>query len=153
VRVYPDAPRGKYEEVLRSIGSVLDRHNLRDILLVEVDEGFIVRGVALAEAAAHGEWGSLERTELRFGDGEVQGDMDAAFARRGSAHDRGPAERALRIIGRYVDGIKGSDIMAAEQGEDWLLRCLQPGTLQHVLVEFLAPDVAQLNDAGERQRR
>jgi hypothetical protein len=152
MRVYQDSPRGEYEEVLRSIGSSLDRHNMRDILLVEVEDGFIVRGASLSENAAHGGWGSMARAELRFGEGEVQGELDDAFARRGSLHTSGAIERALRIVGRHIDGLKASDIMAAEQDGDWLLRCLVPGTPRHQLIEFQAADLAQLTDTAVDER-
>jgi hypothetical protein len=153
VRVYNDAPRREYEEVLRSIGSVLDRKHFRNVLLVEVDQGFIVRGVAVAEDAAHGGWGSFARTELRFQDGEVQSELDNAFARRGSTHTGGSNERSLRIIGQHIDRLKASDIMVTEQDGDWLLRCLEPSAERHQLIEFQSGDLAELTDNAVGERR
>ena len=46
MRIYEGSPRQDFEEVFRSIGAFLDGHGMRDILLLEVPDGFIVQGLA-----------------------------------------------------------------------------------------------------------
>ena len=50
MRIYEGSPRQDFEEVFRSIGAFLDGHGMRDILLLEVPDGFIVQGLAAAGA-------------------------------------------------------------------------------------------------------
>src|SRR6185503_13505987 len=47
MRIYEGAPRQNYEEVLRSIGAILDQRGMREITLNETEDGFIVQGLAL----------------------------------------------------------------------------------------------------------
>ena len=47
MRIYEGAPRQNYEEVLRSLGAVLDQRGMREITVNETDDGFIVQGLAL----------------------------------------------------------------------------------------------------------
>ena len=47
MRIYEGAPRQDYEEVLRSIGALIDQRGMREITLNETDDGFIVQGLAL----------------------------------------------------------------------------------------------------------
>lgn len=44
MRIYEGSPRHDYEEVLRSIGSFLDQRGMREILLTEAPDGFIIQG-------------------------------------------------------------------------------------------------------------
>ena len=44
--MYEGTPRQNYEEVLRSIGAFLDQRAMRDVLLTEAPDGFIVQGLA-----------------------------------------------------------------------------------------------------------
>ena len=51
MRIYDGSPRQDFEEVFRSIGAFLDSRGMRDILVVEVPDGFVVQGlVAGADA-------------------------------------------------------------------------------------------------------
>ena len=50
MRIYEGSPRQDFEEVFRSIGAFLDSHGMRDILLVEVPDGFVVQGLVTAGA-------------------------------------------------------------------------------------------------------
>ena len=45
MRIYEGSPRQDFEEVFRSIGAFLDQRGMRDILLVEAPDGFIVQGL------------------------------------------------------------------------------------------------------------
>src|SRR5450759_2432261 len=55
MRIYEGSPRQEYEEVLRSIGAFLDQRGMREILLVEAPDGFIVQGLIVGTASA-GAW-------------------------------------------------------------------------------------------------
>ena len=50
MRIYEGSPRQDYEEVLRSIGAYLDGRGMREILLAEAPDGFIVQGLVASEA-------------------------------------------------------------------------------------------------------
>jgi hypothetical protein len=47
MRIYEGAPRQNYEDVLRSIGALLDQRGMREITLNETEDGFIIQGLAL----------------------------------------------------------------------------------------------------------
>ena len=51
MRIYEGSPRQDFEEVFRSIGAFLDTRGMRDILLLEVPDGFIVQGMVAAGAS------------------------------------------------------------------------------------------------------
>ena len=48
MRIYDGSPRQDFEEVFRSIGAFLDSRGMRDILMVEVPDGFVVQGLVAA---------------------------------------------------------------------------------------------------------
>src|SRR5450759_2790664 len=54
MRIYEGSPRQNYEEVLRSIGAFLDQRGMREILLVEAPDGFVVQGLVVSTASAGG---------------------------------------------------------------------------------------------------
>jgi hypothetical protein len=153
MRIYDDAPRREYEDVMRSIGRILDLERLRDVLLVEIESGFLVRGWTVATDSSRGEWGSQSKLELQIGDDDIQTHLEAAFARRGSSETGGQNEVAMRILGHHVDSLKASDIMVTEQAGDWLLRCIDPKASRHQLFEFTGDDVKRLTGQGVQDRR
>ena len=52
MRIYDGSPRQDFEEVFRSIGAFLDSRGMRDILIVEVPDGFVVQGLVAATTSA-----------------------------------------------------------------------------------------------------
>jgi len=48
MRIYEGSPRQDFEEVFRSIGALIDQRGMREILLFEAPDGFIVQGVVVA---------------------------------------------------------------------------------------------------------
>jgi hypothetical protein len=97
----PPRPRDT-EDVLRSLGAVLDSVRARSVLLRESDDGFILHAsiaVTLRDRL-DGRWTSLERP-VPFE--ELRRYQREALARRGSGHVAGPHERSLRMIGRHID--------------------------------------------------
>ena len=45
MRIYEGTPRQNWEEVLRSVGAWADAEKLKDLLLLELDGGFLVQGL------------------------------------------------------------------------------------------------------------
>ena len=48
MRIYEGSPRQDFEEVFRSIGAFLDQRGMKDVLLAEAPDGFIVQGLVVA---------------------------------------------------------------------------------------------------------
>lgn len=163
MRIYEGSPRQDFEEVLRSIGAFLDQRGMRDVLLLEAPDGFIVQGL-VTSGGGTGAWsesiGQEGKETLTFLDDDIARFMEEALARRGrpvpgeSATAAGRYEAAFRVIGRYLDEQKPHDIFFFEQGGAFVLRILlatQAGK-HHQLVEFTSDDVAQLVAAGPSLR-
>ncbi|HEY8168908.1 MAG TPA: hypothetical protein VIF84_09345 [Candidatus Limnocylindrales bacterium] len=163
MRIYEGSPRTDFEEVLRSIGAFLDQRGMREILLVEVPDGFVVQGLAMAVTETTG-WnesmGTLRKETLTFFDDDISRFMDEAAARRKAglpAPDfsaAGHYEQALRVIGRYMDEQKPRDIFFFEQDGAYVLRLLQHAASgnQHTLAEFTRDDIDRLVSEGPALR-
>ena len=153
MRIYEGSPRQDFEEVFRSIGAFLDGHGMRDILLLEVPDGFIVQGLVSAGSSTSA-WsdtvGSINKETLSFLDDDIAKFMEEAVARRGSgavASDHGGMyERALRVIGHWLDGQRPKDVFLFEQHGSYVVRILVGGQGggHHDLAEFTKDDVDQL---------
>ena len=124
MRIYEGSPRQDFEEVFRSIGAFLDSHGMRDILLLEVPDGFIVQGLVTAGASAgrRGRRPSARITKetLSFLDDDIAKFMEEAAARRGLGRSRAGQGRALRAGAprhRPLDGRRSSpkDVFLFEQ--------------------------------------
>ena len=55
MRIYDGSPRQDWEEVLRSIGAFVDRERIKELLLLELDAGFILQGMAVPVTGARTE--------------------------------------------------------------------------------------------------
>lgn len=162
MRIYEGSPRQDFEEVLRSIGAFLDQRGMRDVLLVEAPDGFIVQGL-VASSGAGSAWsdtvGQLTKETLTFLDDDISRFMDEALARRGGSEatpqgGSGPYERAFRVLGRYIDEQKPRDIFFFEQGGAFVVRLLtasQTGS-HHQLLEFTRDDIEALVARGPSLR-
>ena len=123
MRIYEGSPRQDFEEVFRSIGAFLDSRGMRDILLLEVPDGFVVQGLVAAGTASASAWsetvGTITKETLTFFDDDIAKFMEEAAARRGNAapdaRDVGAHERALRVVGRWIDEQKPKDVFLFEQ--------------------------------------
>jgi len=163
MRIYEGSPRQDFEEVLRSIGAFLDQRGMREILLLEVPDGFVVQGLAVTAASAGG-WaesvGNLPKETLTFFDDDIARFMDEAAARRNAGTPvpdfatAGHYEKALRVIGRWMDGQKPRDIFFFEQDGAFVLRLLQASQTgsQHMLAEFTRDDIDRLVAEGPALR-
>ena len=160
MRVYEGTPRRDYEEVLRCIGNDLDERRMREILVVEVPEGFIVEGLVTKHDGAV--WSEALGREVKetiaFGDEEIEQLLESAIPRRSTTglpvHLAGPSEAAFRVLGKYIDSVKPSDILFFEQEGAYVLRTLETSSmgLRHVLSEFTRDDVQGLIMAGPSYR-
>ena len=155
MRIYEGSPRQNYEEVLRSIGAFLDQRGMREVLLLESPDGFIVQGLVVDTANA-GAWsehvGQQAKETFTFFDDDIANFMEEGHARRDNQHravtwgQSGYYEQAFRVVGRYIDGQKARDAFFFEQDGAFVLRLLmktQAGS-RHVLTEFTREEVEAL---------
>ena len=162
MRIYDGSPRQDFEEVLRSIGAFLDQRNMKEALLLEAPDGFIVQGL-VASGGGSGAWsesmGIESKETLTFIDDDIARFMEEALARRGSGSALPPGtegryEQAFRVIGRYLDEQHPHDVFFFEQSGAFVVRTLhatQTGK-QHVLTEFTREDIDELVARGPSLR-
>ncbi|HEX7495458.1 MAG TPA: hypothetical protein VF349_02375 [Candidatus Limnocylindrales bacterium] len=155
MRIYEGSPRQNYEEVMRSIGAFLDQRGMREMLVVEAPDGFIVQGLVVENASA-GSWSEHLGTQVKetftFLDDDIARFMEEGHARRETHQPAvtwgqpGYYEQAFRVVGRYVDEQKPRDIFFFEQEGAFVLRLLmgtQTGS-RHVIAEFTRDEVEAL---------
>ncbi len=158
MRIYEGSPRQDFEEVLRSIGAYLDRRDMRDVLLLEVPDGFIVQGLVVVGGGSS-TWsesmGQLTKETLTFQDDDISAFMDEAVARRGSGPQPelpplGRYEHSLRAIGKYLDEQRPKDIFFFEQDGAFVVRLHQAQQMgsKHTLAEFTRDDLEALIARG-----
>jgi hypothetical protein len=163
MRIYEGSPRQDYEEVLRSIGAFIDQRGMREILFTEAPDGFIIQGLVASQVNVSA-WSdptlNVEKETLTFLDEDVSRFMEEAAARRGRGKpvsdgpQAGPYERALRVLGRYIDQQKPRDLFFFEQDGSYVVRLLM-GTrtgARHVLAEFTGDEVRTMVEQGAAWR-
>ena len=161
MRIYEGSPRQDFEEVFRSIGAFLDHRAMKEVLLVEAPDGFIVQGL-VASGSSTGTWsdtmGTQVKETLTFLDDDIARFMEEAGARRGApvaaSHQAGLYETAFRVIGRYMDDQKPRDVFFFEQGGAFVLRLLMSGQAgsRHELAEFTREDITDMVARGPSLR-
>jgi hypothetical protein len=175
MRIYEGSPRQDFEEVFRSIGAFLDQRGMREVLLAEAPDGFIVQGLVTAGSTTSN-WsdsmGAIVKETLTFLDDDIARFMDEAIARRqapdaarprampdpASASGASPAagyyESAFRVLGRYMDEQRPRDVFLFEQDGAFVVRLLQGGQSgsRHTLAEFTREDIAELIARGPALR-
>ena len=158
MRIYEGSPRQDFEEVFRSIGAFLDQRGMKDVLLVEAPDGFIVQGLVISGASVSA-WsdsmGTQVKETLTFLDDDIARFMEEAASRRGRggespSHEAGYYETAFRVLGRYMDEQKPRDVFFFEQDGAFVVRLLLSGQAgsQHQLSEFTRDDIAELVGRG-----
>ena len=155
MRIYEGSPRQDFEEVFRSIGAFLDQRGMKDVLLLEAPDGFIVQGL-VSSGASTGTWsesvGSQAKETLTFLDDDIARFMEEAGSRRGTTatHQAGHYESAFRVIGRYMDDQKPRDVFFFEQEGAFVLRLLMSGQVgsKHQLAEFTRDDIVDMIEIG-----
>jgi hypothetical protein len=163
MRIYEGSPRQDFEEVFRSIGAFLDERGMREVLLAEAPDGFIVQGLVTSAASGTGAWsesmGTVVKETLTFLDDDIARFMEEALARRGRGEQAGKPigyyEKAFRVIGRYMDSQKPKDVFFFEQDGAFVIRLLHGGatTIGHVLAEFTRDDIDGLVSQGPTLRQ
>jgi hypothetical protein len=152
MRIYEGSPRQNWEEVLRSIGAFADREQLKELLFLELDGGFLMQGLTLPRGGASSDsYGTLAKRTYELTDEQVAQLIEERTALRGTAVNALPAEQvtnfyehALRVIGAYLDKQSQRDLFFFEQEGSFVLRVLVvtstcPGG--HQLVEFTREDI------------
>jgi hypothetical protein len=164
MRIYEGSPRQGWEEVFRSIGAYVDRERIKELLLLELDAGFILQGLAMPQAGARTESEmTLIKVTRELPDDEVAELMEAATTKRGTAPSDTPHaeisnyyEQAMRVIGAYLDLNKPRDVFFFEQEGAFVLRLLMLGTgaapMGHQLVEFTKDDIVAMIEAAPTHR-
>jgi len=163
MRIYEGSPRQDFEEVFRSIGAFLDQRAMKDVLLMEAPDGFIVQGLVTSGASTSA-WsdslGSQSKETLTFLDDDIARFMEEASARRGlepppPVHEAGYYETAFRVLGRYMDEQKPKDVFFFEQGGAFVVRLLMTGQQgnHHELSEFTKEDIDELVARGPALRQ
>jgi hypothetical protein len=160
VRIYEGSPRQDFEEVFRSIGAFLDQRGMKEVLLAESPDGFIVQG--LVAAGATGGWsesvGRQSKETLTFLDDDIARFIEEAMARRDHETEdwakSGHYEKAFRVLGRYMDEQKPQDTFFFEQDGAFVVRLLMstPQGAKHVLAEFTREDIDSMIAQGAALR-
>ena len=162
MRIYEGAARQDFEEVFRSIGAFLDQRGMREVLMAEAPDGFIVQGLVVSGAGSGG-WaesmGQFVKETLTFLDDDIVRFMDEAAARRGktpppAAGPSGYYEKAFRVVGHYLDEQKPRDVFFFEQDGAFVVRMLMntQALTHHVLAEFTREDIETMVANGPRFR-
>jgi hypothetical protein len=163
MRIYEGSPRQDWEEVLRAIGAFADREALKELLFLELDEGFLLQGLALPAGGSDSDtFGALAKRTYELLDEQVAQLLDEVTARRGSSKETEPHaqvtnyyEQAMRVVGAYVDGEKARDVFLFEQEGSFVLRLLHAGStgmFGHRLAEFTKDEILAMIEAAPQQR-
>jgi hypothetical protein len=163
MRIYEGSPRQDWEEVLRSIGGFADRERLKELLLLELDGGFLLQGLALGSASADSDsMGALAKRTYELTDDQVAELMDEFAGQRGSIPDDRPQtelgnyyRQAMRVVGAYIDSQRAHDVFLFEQDGSFVLRLFGiSGTRAgHQLAEFTRDEILAMIDAAPEQRQ
>ena len=163
MRIYEGSPRQDFEDVLRSIGAFLDQRGMRDVLLVEAPDGFILHGLAMeGHTGTRSEsLGHQVKETLTFLDDDIARFMEEALARRnaGSAApdwtNAGYYEKSFRVLGRWIDEQKPHDIFFFEQDGAFVVRLHRVGPTggHHTLAEFTKDDIEAMIAQAPKARK
>ena len=164
MRIYDGSPRQDWEEVLRSIGAYADREHLKEILVLELEQGFVLQGLGMAGGGADSDsFGALVKRTFELTDDQVGELMDVAAAQRGSADDDRAHpdllnyyELSMRILGAYIDTQKAHDVFFFEQEGTYVLRLFGGAGTRgagHQLSEFTREEMLAMIEAAPEQRR
>jgi hypothetical protein len=164
MRIYDGSPRQDWEEVLRSVGAFADQERIKELLLLELEGGFLLQGLGMRDSGGDSDsFGSLAKRTYELTEDQVAEMMDASAAKRGSADRDRPKpeltnyyELALRIIGAYIDHEKARDVFLFEQDGSFVLRLLGGSGTQgggHQLSEFTRDEILAMIEAAPEQRQ
>lgn len=162
MRIYDGSPRQDWEEVLRSIGAYADREQLKELLFVELEPGFILQGLAQASGGRSDEgFGHLVKKTFEIDDDQAAKLMDEVSELRGTATGGEPHleianyyQQALRVIGKWIDAQKARDVFFFEQEGSFVVRILATGAtgVAHQLSEFTRDEIVAMIEVAPQAR-
>jgi hypothetical protein len=162
MRIYEGSPRQDWEEVLRSVGAWADRENLKEILFLELDGGFLVQGIATSMGGQWSETGTFSKQMHELTDDQIGDLIAAAEEQRGSASADHPEvgmanfyEQALRIIGKWLDSVNPRDVFFFEQDGSFVVRTFvvaPHGKVGHQLSEFTRDEIVGMIESAPLDR-
>ncbi len=163
MRIYDGSPRQNWEEVLRSIGAFADREHLKELLFLELEDGFLLQGMGVPAGGHDSDtMGTLSKRTYELLDDQVAQLIDEATAKRGTVPDGEPHlgienyyEQAMRIVGAWVDEQKSRDVFFFEQEGSFVMRTLQAGSggsIGHQLAEFTKDEIVAMIEAAPQHR-
>ena len=163
MRIYDGSPRQDWEEVLRSIGAFADAEKLKELLVLELEGGFLLQGLGMPGGGADSDtFGALAKRTYELTDEQVAELMDVASAKRGSAPDDRPHadlsnyyELAMRIVGAYIDQQRAHDVFLFEQEGSFVIRlfAMSPNRSGHQLAEFTQDEILAMIESAPAQRQ
>jgi hypothetical protein len=163
MRIYEGSPRQDWEEVLRTVGAFADREQLKELLFLELDAGFVLQGLALRAAGAQDEGsGTLKKQTYELVEDQIGELVDEQTAGRTGTNATPHAEitnyyeQALRVLGAYVDQQRARDLFFFEQDGSFVVRTLVVtggGSIGHSLAEFTREDIMAMIEAAPQQRQ
>lgn len=162
MRIYEGSPRTDWEEVLRSIGAHADHEQLKELLFLELDQGFILQGLGSPHTGAWAEGsGTLVKRTYELVEDNVSALVDELAGHRGQATTDRPSaevtnyyEQALRVVGKWIDAQKARDVFLFEQEGSFVVRLLvatATGT-GHQLAEFTREEILAMIEAAPEER-
>ena len=163
MRIYDGSPRQDWEEVLRSIGAFIDSEHLKEVLLLELEGGFLLQGMGLASGGGDSDQlGSVSKRTYELTDEQVGELMDARTAQRGTADSDAPLpdltnyyELGMRVIGAFIDTQKAHDVFLFEQDGSFVLRLFTVSGSRaagHQLSEFTRDEILAMIQSAPEQR-
>jgi hypothetical protein len=163
MRIYDGTPRQDWEEVLRAIGAFADREHLKELLFLELDEGFILQGLGVPAGGADSDtFGTLAKRTYELLDEQVAQLMDEAAAHRTANASGVPEagltnyfEQGLRVVGAWLDQAKARDVFFFEQDGSFVVRVLHAaagGAIAHQLAEFTKDEILAMIESAPQQR-
>ncbi len=162
MRIYDGTPRQDWEDVLRAVGAYADRERLKEILLLELDGGILLQGLAFSSGSWSDSAGTLSKRTIELTDDQLGTLLDEAIARRGSGIEAHPEtgvpsfyEQALRVMGRWLDARRPRDVFFLEQEGAFVLRTLETGDgggVAHQLAEFTHDEILAMINASPQLR-
>ncbi len=162
MRIYEGSPRQQWEEVLRSIGAFADREQLKELLLLEMEVGFVLQGLGLQAGGADSDsFGSAVKRTYELTDDQVGELIDVREAERGTSSEDVPHaditnyyEHAMRVLGSYIDSQKAHDVFLFEQDGSFVLRLfgVAGARAAHQLAEFTRDEILAMIESAPEQR-
>jgi hypothetical protein len=162
MRIYEGSPRQQWEEVLRSIGAFADREQLKELLLLELEVGFVLQGLGQQAGGADSDsYGAAVKRTYELTDDQVAELMDHAVVQR-AAPDNVPHaeitnyyEHAMRVLGSYIDSQKAHDVFLFEQEGSFVLRLfgVSGSRVAHQLAEFTRDEILAMIESAPEQRQ